>query len=387
MKSFKEYDTTEEGKKIDKILKKIKMRPFDRKERKRKKALHKSNLRWNNIMGIAASVEHDIEESKDTAMIKILSDLGVPDAYFKHAKLHVPKEKIEKVKTLFHMMMKTSSSFRPPILVGESVIEEESYLKEYAHMDSFTIHEAGGKDFVKGWVHKSGKIVDTTDYDNYHVKQVLKHSSKFGLNKKKILGIFEDSAENMDAPDPKQYAEDQYDAIEVGVVDNDVYLEEVLQKKGWCMFVIDKTHGSIAGWDEKSTKSAAKAMDDKYLPYETRKDLKLFEVKWVKPFKPKYITNKFDWYDWLQGKAKRKYVSKMAQFRESVEYVIWGIPPKDKDETLLLTTGTDGKRITKKSDAMKLLKFLVTKHGVKKARIQELDVEVDPSDMFRNPFG
>ncbi len=36
---------------------------------------------------------------------------------------------------------------------------------------------------------------------------------------------------------------------------------------------------------------------------------------------------------------------------------------------------------------MKLLKLLTTKHGVKKARIQELDVEVDPSDMFRNPFG
>jgi hypothetical protein len=50
---------------------------------------------------------------------------------------------------------------------------------------------------------------------------------------------------------------------------------------------------------------------------------------------------------------------------ESVEFVIWGIPPKSKDETLLLTTGTDGKRITKKSDAMKLLKLLVTKHGVK----------------------
>ena len=80
-------------------------------------------------------------------------------------------------------------------------------------------------------------------------------------------------------------------------------------------------------------------------------------------------------------KSFKKYIT------ESVEFVIWGIPPKSKDETLLLTTGTDGKRITKKSDAMKLLKLLVTKHGVKKARIQELDVEVDPSDMFRNPFG
>jgi hypothetical protein len=182
--------------------------------------------------------------------------------------------------------------------------------------------------------------------------------------------------------------------MHVGVIDNDVYIEEYLQKKGYCMFVLDPTHGSVSGWNEKFVKEGAKALDDKYLPFEMD-GFKLFEVKWVKPFKPKYITSKFDWYDWLQGKAKRKYVSPMAQFRESVEYVIWGIPPKDadgnpwhgKDESLLLTAGKDGKRITKKSDAMKLLKMLVTKHGVKKARIQELDVEVDPSNMFRNPFG
>jgi len=239
------------------------------------------------------------------------------------------------------------------------------------------------KGFVKGWVHKSGTIMDTTDFNNYHIKQVIKNPSKFGLNKKKLLDIIAKAY-----PDaPEDYPEELYNNIATGGVDNDVYIEEYLQKKGWCMFVIDKTHGSISGWDERSTKSAAKALDDEYLPFETRKGLKLFEVKTVKPFKPKYITNKYDWYDWLKGKKQRKYVSPMAQFRESVEYVIWGIPPKDKDETLLLTAGKDGKRITKKSDAMKLLKFLVTKHGVKKARIQELDVEVDPSDMFRNPFG
>ena len=239
------------------------------------------------------------------------------------------------------------------------------------------------KGFVKGWVHKSGTIMDTTDFNKYHIKQVIKNPSKFGLNKKKLLDIIAKAY-----PDaPEDYPEELYNNIATGGVDNDVYIEEYLQKKGWCMFVIDKTHGSISGWDERSTKSAAKALDDEYLPFETRKGLKLFEVKTVKPFKPKYITNKYDWYDWLKGKKQRKYVSPMAQFRESVEYVIWGIPPKDKDETLLLTSGTDGKRITKKSDAMKLLKLLVTKHGVKKARIQELDVEVDPSDMFRNPFG
>jgi len=255
-------------------------------------------------------------------------------------------------------------------------------------MKSFKQHiTEASTGFVKGWVHKSGKIVDTTDFNNYHIMQVVNKPSKFGLTEKKILKILEDSYEDMSAPDPKKEAEASLAMIRRGVEDNNVYIEEYLQKKGWCMFVIDKTHGSISGWDARSTKSAAKALDDEYLPFETRKGLKLFEVKTVKPFKPKYITNKYDWYDWLKGKKQRKYVSPMAQFRESVEYVIWGIPPKDKDETLLLTTGKDGKRITKKSDAMKLLKFLVTKHGVKKARIQELDVEVDPSDMFRNPFG
>ena len=86
------------------------------------------------------------------------------------------------------------------------------------------------------------------------------------------------------------------------------------------MFVIDKTHGSISGWDEKSTKQAAKALDAKHLPYETRKGLKLFEVKLVRG-RPKYITSKYDWYNWLEGKktaGKRTSIgSTMAQFRES----------------------------------------------------------------------
>jgi len=243
----------------------------------------------------------------------------------------------------------------------------------------------GRQDLVKGWTYKSKIATSTNKYDYYHIQHVIKEPRKFGLDKKKILKILEDSANSMDVPDIEAYVEDQYESLGNGIVDNDVYIEEYLKKKGYCMFVVDKTHGSVEGWDEKSCKLGAKAVDDNYLPYE-RNGFKLFEVKPVKG-RPKYITNKLDWNDWVSGKAKRNYVSPMAQFRESVEYVIWGIPPKDKDETLLLTAGKDGKRITKKSDAMKLLKLLVTKHGVKKARIQELDVEVDPSDMFRNPFG
>jgi len=248
----------------------------------------------------------------------------------------------------------------------------------------------GRRDLVKGWTFKNKIATSTNDYDYYHIQHIIREPRKFGLDKKKILKIIEDSAENMSVPNIEAYVEDQYEALGNGIVDNDVYIEEYLKKKGYCMFVVDKTHGSIEGWNEKNCKLGAKVLDDTYLPYE-RDEFKLFEVKPMNPFKPKYITSKFDWYLWLDGKktaGKRTSIgSTMSQFRESVEYVIWGIPPKDKDETLLLTTGRDGKRITKKSDAMKLLKLLVTKHGVKKARIQELDVEVDPSDMFRNPFG
>ena len=105
--------------------------------------------------------------------------------------------------------------------------------------------------FVKGWT-KKGKIVyETSQYEMYHIKQVIKFASKFGLNKKKILKVLEDSGNFMDAPDPKEYAEEEYENLLTGKRDNDVYLEEYLQKKGFCMFVIDKTHGSIKGQTEK----------------------------------------------------------------------------------------------------------------------------------------
>ena len=244
--------------------------------------------------------------------------------------------------------------------------------------------------FVKGWTLK-GKIVSVTgDYGNYHIMQVTNKPSKFGLNEKKLLKILEDWYEDMSAPDHEREARIMLRKLKDGrEIDNSPPIEEYLHKKGYCMFVIDKTHGSVKGQTEKECRESAKVLDDKYLPFETS-GFKLFEIKPVRG-REKYITSKYDWYNWLDGKktgSKRSEIgSTMARFRESVEYVIWGIPPKDKDETLLLTAGKDGKRITKKSDALKLLKLLVTKHGVKKARIQELDVEVDPSDMFRNPFG
>jgi len=245
------------------------------------------------------------------------------------------------------------------------------------------------KGFVKGWVHKSGTIMDTTDFNNYHIKQVIKNPSKFGLNKKKLLDIIAKAY-----PDaPEDYPEELYNNIATGGVDNDVYIEEYLQKKGWCMFVIDKTHGSISGWDERSTKSAAKALDDEYLPFETRKGLKLFEVKWIKPFKPKYITNKFDWYDWLEGKKaagkRTKIGSTMAQFREEyiteakrIEYILWGVPPGEKDETVVLDH-PGGKPITNLKAAKKYKTILEKEHGVTKVRIQTIDFSKDISNMFR----
>jgi len=245
------------------------------------------------------------------------------------------------------------------------------------------------ENFVKGWTKKDKIISVTTDFSNYHIMQVTHHPRKFGLSDKKLLKILEDWYDDMSAPDPEREAKITLrKLIDGGEVDNSPPIEEYLFKKGYCRFVVDKAHGSIEGQTEKECREGAKALDNDYLPFE-KDGFKLFEIKPVR--KPKYITNKSDWYAWLEGKKsggnRSEIGSTMAQFRESVEYVIWGIPPKDTDETLLLTAGTDGKRITKKSDALKLLKLLVTKHGVKKARIQELDVEVDPSDMFRNPFG
>ena len=163
--------------------------------------------------------------------------------------------------------------------------------------------------FVKGWTLKSKIHTSTTNYNDYHIKQVANKPSKFGLNYRKILKIIQDAW-----PDaPEDFPEMHLKELGNGQADNNVYIEDYLKKKGYCMFVLDYTHGSISGWDEKSSKLGAKVLDDKYLPYEMD-GFKLFEVKPVNG-RPKYITNKLDWYDWLEGKAKRKHVSKMAAFR------------------------------------------------------------------------
>ena len=171
----------------------------------------------------------------------------------------------------------------------------------------------GRRDLEKGWTLKNKIVISTNKYDYYHIMQIIREPRKFGLDKKKILKILRDSYS--DAPDA--WIEDHYESLGDGIVDNDKYIETHLMIQGYCRFVVDKTHGSIEGWNEKSCKMGAKALDDDYLPYE-RDGFKLFEVKPTKG-RPKYITSKFVWYNWLEGKAKRKYVSKMAQFRDEKE--------------------------------------------------------------------
>jgi len=186
--------------------------------------------------------------------------------------------------------------------------------------------------FVKGWTLKSKIHIATTDFNNYHIKQVVNKSSKFGLNERKILKIISDA--HPDAPKewPKEYFKD----LQKGVADNDVYIEEYLKKKGYCMFVLDPTHGSVQGWDEKSSKLGAKALDDKHLPFE-KDGFKLFEVKPVKG-RPKYITSKFDWYAWLEGKksaGKRTEIgSALAQFREDYIKEVIKVPISVGDTVL-----------------------------------------------------
>jgi hypothetical protein len=170
--------------------------------------------------------------------------------------------------------------------------------------------------YVKGWTLKNKINTSTTDFRNWHIKQVANNLSKFGLNKRSLLKIINDAWPDAPETFPKEHIEE----LENGLADNNVYIEEVLQKKGYCMFVLDPTHGSISGWDEKSAKLGAKVLDDKYLPFE-KDGFKLFEVKTVKG-RPKYIKSKYDWYTWLGGKkaaGKRTSIgSTMAQFREQL---------------------------------------------------------------------
>jgi predicted kinase len=60
------------------------------------------------------------------------------------------------------------------------------------------------------------------------------------------------------------------------------------------------------------------------------------------------------------------------------EFVIWGIPPKKSSEEILYT------KAKSQPEAKKVIKILTKKHGVKKARIQVLDLEQDPSKFWKS---
>ena len=60
------------------------------------------------------------------------------------------------------------------------------------------------------------------------------------------------------------------------------------------------------------------------------------------------------------------------------EFVIWGIPPKKKSEEILFT------KAKSMGAAKQVLNILVKSHGVKKARIQVLDLEQDPSKFWKS---
>lgn len=67
---------------------------------------------------------------------------------------------------------------------------------------------------------------------------------------------------------------------------------------------------------------------------------------------------------------------------EATEYVVWGVPPGGKDETLLIAT-PGGKPITDKAQAEKYKQFALKK-GATKVRIQTIDGT--PPD-FRKAIG
>jgi len=60
------------------------------------------------------------------------------------------------------------------------------------------------------------------------------------------------------------------------------------------------------------------------------------------------------------------------------EFVIWGIPPGKSSEQILYTKAKSN------GEAKKVLKVLIDKHGIKKGRIQVLDLEQDPSAFWKS---
>ena len=56
----------------------------------------------------------------------------------------------------------------------------------------------------------------------------------------------------------------------------------------------------------------------------------------------------------------------------NTEYIIWGFPPGSSDEQLLYTKAKTRKQ------ANRVIKILLNEHGISNARIQVLDLTVNP---------
>ena len=86
----------------------------------------------------------------------------------------------------------------------------------------------------------------------YHIMEfIVKKPRDFGLNKKQILKYLEEKFDMMDAPDPAESAELEYELLLQGNVDIDRNIELMAMEKGWIRVVGGK-FASIAG--NKKTK-------------------------------------------------------------------------------------------------------------------------------------
>jgi hypothetical protein len=61
----------------------------------------------------------------------------------------------------------------------------------------------------------------------------------------------------------------------------------------------------------------------------------------------------------------------------NIEHVIWGKPPKAEHEEVLYTKATNAE------EAKKVMEILAKEHGCSEMRVQVLDLNADPSEMFK----
>jgi len=68
----------------------------------------------------------------------------------------------------------------------------------------------------------------------------------------------------------------------------------------------------------------------------------------------------------------------------NIEYVIWGVPPNEEEEKLLLTN-LEGKPVTDIEVAKNLKSVLEKKHGCTNVRIQTVDLSDNDFSAFKKP--